>query len=31
MHAGRVTGIFQHTEATEEDILACMMGHAEHV
>jgi len=31
MHAGRITGSFRHSEATEEDILACAMGHAEHL
>jgi len=31
MHAGRVSGIFSHTEANEESILACMMGHAAHL
>jgi len=28
MHDGRVDGIFSHTEASEEQILACAMGHA---
>lgn len=27
MHNGRVAGEFQHEKATEEDILACAMGH----
>jgi ABC-type sugar transport system ATPase subunit len=31
MHAGHISGIFQHKVATEEDILACAMGHAEHL
>jgi ribose transport system ATP-binding protein len=31
MHAGRITGVFTHGDATEEDILACAMGHAEHL
>ena len=31
MHAGQISGIFQHKLATEEDILACAMGHAEHL
>ncbi len=31
MHTGRITGSFKHIEATEEGILACAMGHAEHL
>ena len=31
MHAGRISGVFQHIEATEEKILACAMGHASHL
>jgi ribose transport system ATP-binding protein len=31
MHDGTLSGAFNHTEANEEDILACMMGQAEHL
>jgi len=31
MHAGRVSGLFEHSEANEEAIMACMMGHAVHI
>ena len=31
MHNGQVSGVFTHAEATEEDILACAMGHATHL
>jgi ABC-type sugar transport system ATPase subunit len=31
MHDGALSGVFDHTEASEEAILACMMGHAEHL
>lgn len=30
MYSGRINGVFRHNEVTEEDILACAMGHAEH-
>lgn len=31
LHQGRVTGCFARAEAQEEPILACAMGHAEHL
>ncbi|MCX6080576.1 MAG: sugar ABC transporter ATP-binding protein [Chloroflexi bacterium] len=31
MHAGRISGVFTHGDATEEGILGCAMGHAEHL
>ncbi|MFM8320310.1 MAG: sugar ABC transporter ATP-binding protein [Chloroflexota bacterium] len=31
MYAGRISGVFTHAEAGEEAILACAMGHAEHL
>jgi ABC-type sugar transport system ATPase subunit len=31
MHDGTLSGAFDHTEASEEAILACMMGQAEHL
>ena len=31
MHAGHISGIFQHKVAREEEILACAMGHAVHL
>ncbi len=31
MHEGRITGHFEHEEATEEKILACAMGQATHL
>jgi ribose transport system ATP-binding protein len=31
MHAGRISGVFTNEDATEESILSCAMGHAEHL
>lgn len=31
MYDGHISGIFQHEASTEEGILACAMGHAEHL
>jgi len=31
MHTGHITGVFEHQDATEEAILSCAMGHAEHL
>jgi ribose transport system ATP-binding protein len=31
MYAGQISGVFAHGDATEEQILACAMGHAKHL